>query len=137
MCRIGTQETHVTGTNYTRFARETRGNVAMIFALITIPILLVGAFAIDSSRHLSSNQHLQSAIDAASLAGARALEDATKSDTDIEAIAQGAYRANLLGTHGDVTCLDSHGHREPRLRYRNGRRIMQDTDPARRIADAR
>lgn len=97
----------MTGTNYTRFARETRGNVAMIFALITIPILLVGAFAIDSSRHLSSNQHLQSAIDAASLAGARALEDATKSDTDIEAIAQGAYRANLLGTHGDVTCLDS------------------------------
>ncbi|MCR9080703.1 MAG: pilus assembly protein [Hyphomonadaceae bacterium] len=89
------------------FARNTRGNVAMIFALISVPLLLVGAFAIDSSRHLSSNQQLQAAIDAASLAGARALEDATKTDSEIEAIAQGAYKANLLGRHGDVTCLDS------------------------------
>jgi len=107
MCRIGTRETHVTGTTMRAFARNTRGNVAMIFALITIPILLVGAFAIDSSRHLSSNQHLQSAIDAASLAGARALEDATKTDAEIEDIAKGAYQANLLGTHGDVACLDA------------------------------
>ena len=89
------------------FARDTRGNVVMIFALISVPLLLVGAFAIDSSRHLSSNQQLQAAIDAASLAGARALEDATKTDADIEAIAQGAYQANLLGRHGDVTCLDA------------------------------
>ena len=107
MCPFGIRETHVTGTIYERFARDARGNVAMIFALITVPILLVGAFAIDSSRHLSANQHLQSAIDAASLAGARALEDATKTDADIEAIAQGTYRANLLGAHGDVNCLDS------------------------------
>ncbi len=89
------------------FARDTRGNVVMIFALVSIPLLLVGAFAIDTSRHLTSNQKLQAAIDAASLAGARALEDATKTDTDIEAIAQGAYQANLLGRHGDVSCLDA------------------------------
>lgn len=89
------------------FARDTRGNVAMIFALIAVPLLMVGAFAIDSSRHLSSNQHLQAAIDAASLAGARALEDASATDSEIEAIAQGAYQANLLGRHGDVTCLDA------------------------------
>ncbi len=89
------------------FERDTRGNVAMIFALIAVPLLLIGAFAIDSSRHLSTNQQLQSAIDAASLAGARALEDATKTDAEIEAIAQGAYQANLLGRHGDVACLDS------------------------------
>lgn len=97
----------MTKNDCVRIARDTRGNVAMIFALISVPLLLVGAFAIDSSRHLSSNQHLQSAIDAASLAGARALEDATKTDDDIKAIAQGAYRANLIGTHGDVACLDS------------------------------
>lgn len=87
--------------------RDTRGNVAMIFALIAVPLLLIGAFAIDSSRQLSTNRQLQSAIDAASLAGARALEDATKTDAEIEAIAQGAYQANLLGRHGDVACLDS------------------------------
>jgi len=89
------------------FARDTRGNIAMIFALIAVPLLLVGAFAIDSSRHLNTNQQLQAAIDAASLAGARALEDATKTDAEIEAIAQGAYEANLLGRHGDVSCLNS------------------------------
>lgn len=95
------------GQSYKHFIRDTRGNAAMIFGLIMVPLLLVGAFAIDSSRHLSSNQHLQAAIDAASLAGARALEDATKTDADIIAIAQGAYKANLLGTHGDVDCQDS------------------------------
>ncbi|MCR9195126.1 MAG: pilus assembly protein, partial [Hyphomonas sp.] len=89
------------------FARDTRGNVVMIFALAAVPLLLVGAFAIDTSRHLTSNQQLQAAIDAASLAGARALEDATKTDADIEAIAQGAYQANLLGRHDDVACLDA------------------------------
>nr|WP_070958827.1 TadE/TadG family type IV pilus assembly protein [Hyphomonas sp. Mor2] len=94
-------------TNCVKFARDTRGNVAMIFALIAVPLLLVGAFAVDSSRHVSTNQQLQAAIDAASLAGARALEDATKTDAEIEAIAQGAYQANLLGRHTDVNCLDA------------------------------
>ena len=92
---------------FTRLVKDTHGNVAMIFALIFVPLLLVGAFAIDSSRHLSSNKHVQAAVDAASLAAARALEDATKSDADIITIAQASYRANLLGTHGDVNCQDA------------------------------
>ncbi|MEL6861731.1 MAG: pilus assembly protein TadG-related protein [Pseudomonadota bacterium] len=92
---------------YTRLVNDARGNTAMIFALIFVPLLLVGAFAIDSSRHLSSNKHVQAAVDAASLAAARALEDATKSDADIIAIAQASYRANLLSTHTDVACQDA------------------------------
>ena len=88
-------------------ARDTNGNVAILFAIIFVPLLLIGAFAIDSSRHLNSNQHLQAAIDAASLAGARALEDATKTDAEITTIAQATYKANLVGTPGDVSCVDS------------------------------
>ncbi len=92
---------------FTRLVNDARGNVAMVFALIFVPILLVGAFAIDSSRHLSSNKHVQAAVDAASLAAARALEDATKTDADIITIAQASYRANLNGTHDDVACQDA------------------------------
>lgn len=91
---------------FKRLRTETSGNVAMLFALVFVPLLLLGAFAIDSSRHLSSNKHIQAAVDAASLAAARALEDATKSETDIINIAKDSYRANLLGMHNDVSCGD-------------------------------
>ena len=89
------------------YISDTRGNTAMLFALMFVPILLVGAFAIDNSRHVSANSHIQSSIDAASLAGARAMEDATKTDAEIEAIAQESYKANMLTSHGDVACPDA------------------------------
>lgn len=88
------------------FSHDTNGNAAMLFGMIFLPLLLLGAFAIDSSRHVSSNQHIQSAVDAASLAAAQTLEDATKTDAEIIEIATDSYRANLLGTHGDVDCAD-------------------------------
>ncbi|MEO0607924.1 MAG: pilus assembly protein TadG-related protein [Pseudomonadota bacterium] len=91
---------------FKRLWAETSGNAAMIFGLVFVPLLLLGAFAIDSARHLSSNKHIQAAVDAASLAAARALEDATKSEADIKAIAKDSYRANLLGMHNDVACGD-------------------------------
>lgn len=89
-----------------KFSNDSNGNVAVLFALIFLPLLLLGAFAIDSSRHVSSNQHIQSAVDAASLAAAQTLEDATKTDADIIEVAKDSYRANLLGMHGDVDCAD-------------------------------
>ncbi len=76
----------------------------MLFSLILIPILLVAAFAVDNSRQISADRHLQAAIDAASLAGARGLEDASKTDDEIKSIAQHAFQGNLETTHDDVAC---------------------------------
>ena len=83
------------------WVQDTRGNIAMLFGVIVVPVLLVVAFAIDSSRELSTAKHLQAAIDAASLAGAPALEDATQSDEEVRQIALASLSANLESSHSD------------------------------------
>lgn len=90
--------------SFSTLMNNTRGNVAMIFGIMLVPLLLVVSFAVDSSRQVSTSRHLQSAIDAASLTGARALEDASRTDTEIEAIALNSLEANLSTSHDDVTC---------------------------------
>ncbi|MEL6827508.1 MAG: pilus assembly protein TadG-related protein [Pseudomonadota bacterium] len=89
------------------WAKETGGNVAMLFALCLVPILVVVAFAVDGARQINTDRHLQAAIDAASLAGARAMEDASADNAKITTIALDSYRANLRTTHADVACVDA------------------------------
>ena len=89
------------------WAKETGGNVAMLFALSLVPILVVVAFAVDGARQINTDRHLQAAIDAASLAGARAMEDASADNAKITTIALDSYRANLRTTHADVACVDA------------------------------
>ena len=89
------------------WGRETDGNVAPLFAIMVVPILLVVAFAVDSSREVSASRHLQAAIDAASLAGARALEDASLSDQEVQTIALNALDANLSTNHSDAVCTNA------------------------------
>lgn len=97
----------MTKGSFKRWAGDTRGNVAVLFAIIVVPLLLVIAFAVDSSRQLGSNRHLQAAIDAASLAGARAMEDSTLTDAQIKQIAQDSYHANIATSMGDLNCPDA------------------------------
>ncbi|MCR9269284.1 MAG: VWA domain-containing protein [Hyphomonadaceae bacterium] len=89
------------------WANNTRGNVAMIFGIIVVPVLLVVAFAVDTSREISAGKHLQAAIDAASLAGARAMEDASVSDEEIRQIALNSLTANLQSSHSDMACANA------------------------------
>ncbi|MEM7639775.1 MAG: pilus assembly protein TadG-related protein [Pseudomonadota bacterium] len=89
------------------WTKESGGNVAMLFALCLVPILMVAAFAVDGTRQIATDRHLQAAIDAASLAGARAMEDASTSNDEIKAIALDSYRANLNTAHSDVVCVDA------------------------------
>ena len=79
----------------------------MIFALCMVPVLMVAAFAVDSARQITTDRHLQAAIDAASLAGARAMEDASTTNAEIETIAMNSYHANLDTAHADVACIDA------------------------------
>ncbi len=80
------------------------GNTAMMFALLVIPLLMVAGFSVDYSRQVSAERHLQDAIDAASLAGARSLEDASQSDLQIIATARASFQENLNSAHDDLNC---------------------------------
>lgn len=63
--------------------RDERGHVAVIFALTVIPIVAVAGFALDFQQTSGRKVKVQSAIDVAVIAGARAMQ-AGKSNTEIE-----------------------------------------------------
>lgn len=87
--------------------RDTRANTIMLFALMVMPIVTVLALAIDSSRQVNADRHVQFALDAASLVGVLALEDASLSDGDIRELSLQAFRANLDTSHKDLACLET------------------------------
>ncbi len=82
------------------------GNAGMIFALCSIPLLVYVAFTIDSARQVVTDRHVQAALDAASLAGARSLRDPTLSDVQIETLVGDTFDANLETAHADLSCAD-------------------------------
>lgn len=49
------------------FAGDTRGNVAMLFALTVVPVLLVAGAAMDYSRAITEKERMQHALDATAL----------------------------------------------------------------------
>ncbi|WP_323761906.1 pilus assembly protein TadG-related protein [Maricaulis sp.] len=51
-----------------RFCRETRGNVATIFALTLVPVALLSGGAVDLSQSMNARSRLAQALDAAALA---------------------------------------------------------------------
>lgn len=83
---------------------HTRGNISALFAVLTFPVLVGGGFALDIHRQVNSQRHLQSIADAAALAGARALHDATATEATVEQIALDSYTANIQSLHGDIDC---------------------------------
>jgi Flp pilus assembly protein TadG len=73
-----------------RFADDTRGAVAMIFALTLLPVLGAVGAAVDYSRLTLAHENLQSVADAAALAGAMALQAKAK---EIASVAESAAHA--------------------------------------------
>lgn len=86
------------------FLRRNGGNVAIIFAMMLVPIAWVISLAIDSSRQVSTKRHIAFAADAASLAGARAMEDGTLTDNEIKGLVKKFYLAQLDTAFGDLVC---------------------------------
>ncbi len=79
-------------TSAGRFAGDTRGNVAMIFAIV-LPVLLLMSFSgVDLHRASTVRMNLQDALDAATLAAARS-EYVT--DADLTQVGLASLRANL------------------------------------------
>ncbi len=84
------------------------GQVAVIMALMMLPIAAVVGFAIDSSRQVTAKQTLQDATDIATLAGAKNLAE-TRNILTARRVAASSFKPNKENKHSDVTCtIDSY-----------------------------
>ncbi|GGB64098.1 hypothetical protein GCM10011503_11100 [Henriciella pelagia] len=76
----------------------------MLFAIMAVVVLVIVGVAIDLERGVTADTRLQASLDAAALAGAKALENSATTDDEVATIARAAFAANLATGHSDVTC---------------------------------
>ena len=81
----------------TAFKREKRGNVAIIFGMAVVPLMLGAGVAVDYARSVTAKNTMQAAADAAALAAA-AMTNAT--DAERIAMAQNVFDANFTTIKG-------------------------------------
>lgn len=85
---------------------EQRGNVAALFGLAAVPLIVAAGVAVDYGSATNMRTQLQAALDSAALAAA---SDFSKSDSEITTIANNVFNANFdasLGTASlDTTIL--------------------------------
>ena len=103
------------GAMLCRFKSDLRGNVAMMFGLAAVPLMLGAGVAVDYARSIQSESQLQGAVDAAALAVASSdLADLTGlTDSEIlarlaqlEDLAQNYAEANYAAAGGDPGDID-------------------------------
>lgn len=82
-----------------RFARDRRGQVAMIFALSSVGLIGVTGLAVDYARGAQAKSSLFFAADAAALAGARLVG----TPAEREEAAKQVFEANLSQSENDLT----------------------------------
>ncbi len=79
------------------FIRDRRGNVAILFGLLLLPIAVAIGLAIDGLRALNAAETATGALDAAALAAARAMSQGDLSDGELAQIAERYFKANVEG----------------------------------------
>jgi Flp pilus assembly protein TadG len=75
------------------FRKDERGSTAMIFGLLVMPIMLMTGMAVDYSRMVTVKQRMQTAVDAAALAGVRAQQASTSGVNTYQTTANTYYTA--------------------------------------------
>ena len=76
------------------FAADERGNVAVIFAVMSTVILLVAGIAIDYARTVNMSSRIGAAADAATLAAGRAMLDGKLNDAEVRRLANSYLQHN-------------------------------------------
>ena len=89
--------------SFKSLAHRKDGNVAMIFALTLIPMLLVGGFAIDAQVAFSKKGKVQHATDSAILAGARMMQNVDDL-TSVTKHARDYFEAMIGSGESNLTC---------------------------------
>ncbi|MDE2228686.1 MAG: hypothetical protein KGL11_06560 [Alphaproteobacteria bacterium] len=89
-------------TRFLRLARDTRGNVALLLGLILIPLAVAIGAGVDYGRAVEIRSTLQSAVDAAALAGASAYT-APSAQSTATALAQDYVTKGTAAVPSNVT----------------------------------
>lgn len=79
----------------TEFASDQSGSVAMLFGLCCIVLFVVVGLAVDTTRYYNLASRLQDSLDAATLAGAKHLDDAAMTDAAIKDITRNTFQADI------------------------------------------
>ena len=87
-----------------KFTRDKSGNIAVIFALVAAALMSVMGLSIDLQRSVSAEQSIQSALDASTLAGVRALGDGKHTEAEIKAYVTKIFETNLTSANANLDC---------------------------------
>jgi Flp pilus assembly protein TadG len=86
--------------NFKRFLKNTSGNMAIMFSICAVPILVASGVAIDSTRRNSSNMALQAATDSAALAAVSGKKNVLDDQKIIESV-----KSFLAANNADKTVV--------------------------------
>ena len=82
---------HRSNSFLSRFNSDKRGSTAIIFGLMVAPIMMMTGMAVDYSRMITVKARMQTALDAAALAGARATKGQSSNLTTLAQNAASTY----------------------------------------------
>ena len=85
--------------------QDAEGNVAIIFALMTIPLFLLMGFAIDLQQVNTAKNRVQFILDSAVIAGAREMQEG-KTDAEIKAYIENYFESAMQAQANGVDCAD-------------------------------
>ncbi len=78
-----------------RFQNEDRGSVAIIFGLCVLVLIFAFGMAVDTGRAIQVSSKTSSALDSAALAAARAMREQDLSQSEVAAVANQYFNANI------------------------------------------
>ncbi|MEM9573029.1 MAG: TadE/TadG family type IV pilus assembly protein [Pseudomonadota bacterium] len=79
-------------------------NIAVIFAIILFPLMLIVAAMIDTARQTSANHQIQAAIDAATISGALALQEKDSTNDDVKVAMLASFNSNHQRGRSGLSC---------------------------------
>lgn len=83
---------------FEKFVQHERGAVAILFSFFVLMLMLIVGIAIDTSRSINARMQASQALDAATLAAAKAMNEQGLNDTELLDIAKTVFLANTEQT---------------------------------------
>ena len=87
-----------------KFINDSSGNIAIIFALVLASLVSIVGLAVDFQRSVTAEQTIQSALDSATLAAVSTMQNATKTDAEVQSIAKSIFAANIRTANASLVC---------------------------------
>lgn len=77
------------------FQDDTRGAIAILFALTLMLVILIVGLAVDTARGMRAGNTIGAAVDAAVIAGVKGLRLQNMTDAEVEAVVQNIFDSNM------------------------------------------